>query len=75
MLMKITFPTRIWMALPSTDASPEFSFSKNCVFVWRSLNENLKQYAQNHRNMLKPFVESGRLKFLIPEEKEIFNNI
>ena len=45
------------------------------VYSGVSLNENLKQYAQSHRNMLKPFVECGRLKFLIPEEKEIFNNI
>lgn len=45
------------------------------VYSGVSLDENLKQYAQSHRNMLKPFVESGRLKFLIPEEKEIFNNI
>lgn len=45
------------------------------VYSGVSLKENLRRYAESHKNMLKPFVECGRLKFLIPEEKEIFNNI
>ena len=48
---------------------------KNHTYSGIILNENLRRHAEKQKNLLFPFVEEERVKFLIPEEKEIFGGI
>jgi len=48
---------------------------RNHTYSGIILNENLRRHAEKQKNLLFPFVEEERVKFLIPEEKEIFDGI
>ena len=45
------------------------------VYSGVSLRENLEKHKHAHKKILNGFVQSGRLEFLIPEEKYIFDII
>ena len=48
---------------------------RNHTYSGIILDENLRRHAEKQKNLLFPFVEEERVKFLIPEEKEIFDGI
>ena len=53
----------------------ENSEKRNTSYNGLNWSENLRQFAQNHVDVMSHYVNDGRISFLIPKEEELFNKI